>query len=359
VQDADLVERPVEAGNRLGHVEHWRAEGGAGGLVGGQRVIAAAAERLGEQFRVQQGVGDAVRGQRILEVPGVADQRPARAVAAHEHPALAAEAVQAVPRLAARQGVRQPRVELGQDTAEAAADVAAERRLEARCRHGDEHTRRVVVGGDDADAGLGAVDPAIAVAWTAVPVPVDGGRHRRTGTHHLCPGEPGHGGVAAIGTDDAAGAHLVHAAVAVDDRGPGDPTGRVVAQGSDAAPEAEPGPGRGGGVDEHPVEHRAPRGVEGRDAVFVGNRDLEFLAAVDEGRAADRRRVRGDHGRQHAPPVQLHDRAAHQGVGGQGVGAGGAAIDDEHVRALRGESQRGGGAGAAGAGDQDIDGRGP
>ena len=61
-----------------------------------------------------------------------------------------------------------------------------------------------------------------------------------------------------------------------------------------------------------------------------------------------------DDGVEEAPAVELDDAAAHQGVGGERVGAVAAAVDDEHVEAGAGQEQGGGGAGGAGADDDDV-----
>ena len=52
--------------------------------------------------------------------------------------------------------------------------------------------------------------------------------------------------------------------------------------------------------------------------------------------------------------MELHDAGAHERVGGEGVRAVAALVDDEHVEAGAGEEQGGRRAGGAGADDDDV-----
>ncbi len=162
--------------------------------------------------------------------------------------------------------------------------------------------------------------------------------------------------MAAVGADDRRGPDVVGGAVAVDDRRADDAASVVTVQAGETSAEAHLGTGRDGGLGQHPIEHGAARGVERRNPVLVGNGDLERVVAIDERGATDRRRVRRDNRRQHAPAVQLDDGPAHQRVGGQRVAAGEPRVDHQDPGALSGEAQRGGGTGATGADDEHVDG---
>ncbi len=80
----------------------------------------------------------------------------------------------------------------------------------------------------------------------------------------------------------------------------------------------------------------------------------DVVVGVAERRATDGRGAGVDDAVEEPPPVQLQDAAAHEGVGGRGVGPVAAAVDDEHVQAGAGEQHRGGGTGGAGADDDDV-----
>ena len=79
----DLGIVPLLAGDAVSDVEQVDADTVPRLLVGGERVerraVAPAREhRPREQFRIAHGIGQAVGADRILEVPGVADERPTR-----------------------------------------------------------------------------------------------------------------------------------------------------------------------------------------------------------------------------------------------------------------------------------------
>ena len=217
-----------------------------------------------------------------------------------------------------------------------------------------EDARSPVVGGDDAGAGVGPEDPLVAVAGRArsssrtttamAPVPwtLDGRADRGRDA-----------GADAVGADHPRGlpgdaAPLVAADDAVD------PAVLVAGTSGDRHAVAERGAGGSGGVDEDRVEHGAPRRVQRVDAVgrLDGHRDL--VVGVAERRRAHGRRARGDDGVEQAPAVELHDAGAHERVGGEGVRAVAALVDDEDVEAGAGEEQGGRRAGGAGADDDDV-----
>ena len=96
--------------------------------------------------------------------------------------------------------------------------------------------------------------------------------------------------------------------------------------------------GVGRGVSQHAVQHGASRRVQRVDAELRFDRDGDVLIRITERRGPDRRRVRSDDRRQHAPAMQLQDGAAHQRVRGKRVRAIPAPVDDEHPAAARASS---------------------
>src|SRR5262245_39539203 len=74
----DLREVPFEGGDGIGYFKVPDRQPVTGTLISGERGLGAGGHRLLEQFRVDQRIRDSVRRQRILEVTGIADERPAR-----------------------------------------------------------------------------------------------------------------------------------------------------------------------------------------------------------------------------------------------------------------------------------------
>ena len=177
----------------------------------------------------------------------------------------------------------------------------------------------------------------------------------------LCPrrsttdaGLVGHDGPDAVGPDHHAGAQLPVAGSAP---GPhaAHPAVVVPEQPGDRGAVHDVHPGLRGGVDDDPVQHVPPRGVEGIHPGPGADRHLDgLLAAVVEQGLPDRDRAAGDDGVEQAPPGQLHHAGAHQRVRGQGVAAVAPAVEQCHAYAGSGEQHRGGRAGHPGADHDDV-----
>src|SRR6478752_10056036 len=93
MQGLDLIEIPPERGDRLGVVEQWLRQDLALALICIER--SSIQDGAGEQFRVPECVGYSVSGQRVLEVSGIADQRPTGTVRLPEMPGDASATTQA------------------------------------------------------------------------------------------------------------------------------------------------------------------------------------------------------------------------------------------------------------------------
>ena len=82
-----LLEVPRERGDAVRHLEQTERHLVASRLVRGERPIGAGHDGAREQLRIAKGVGEAVSGEvDPLEVPGVADERPAWSPRAAEEP---------------------------------------------------------------------------------------------------------------------------------------------------------------------------------------------------------------------------------------------------------------------------------
>ena len=77
MQRPDLIEIPVESGNRIADLEQRHRQVITCRGVVGEVSLGPGGGRVGQQFRIAQRIGDAVGGEWILEVPCIADQRPA------------------------------------------------------------------------------------------------------------------------------------------------------------------------------------------------------------------------------------------------------------------------------------------
>ena len=143
-------------------------------------------------------------------------------------------------------------------------------------------------------------------------------------------------------------------AVEVADRRAAHASAVVAVQAQQPVAVAHVGAGLAGRVGEDSIEHGAAGRHEAGHAVLVGDVHRHGVAVVVERRPRNRGRAGGGDRREQSPAVQLHDGAAHQRVGGQRVGAGRAALDDEDAGAAPGQEQRRGGAGAAAADDEDV-----
>ena len=73
----DLRQVPFEGCDGIGHFKVTDRQLVSSILIAGKRGLGAGGRRLREQFRVDQRIRNSVGRQRILEVPGIAHERPA------------------------------------------------------------------------------------------------------------------------------------------------------------------------------------------------------------------------------------------------------------------------------------------
>src|SRR6478609_3100086 len=125
MQGLDLIEIPPERGDRLCSVEQRLRQQVALALIGLER--SSIQDGAGEQFRVPECVGYSVSGQRVLEVSGIADQRPTGTVRLPEMPGDASETTQAADQASATDIVTKMRRVCREDLEEGAVDIAAKR----------------------------------------------------------------------------------------------------------------------------------------------------------------------------------------------------------------------------------------
>src|SRR5439155_8898268 len=85
VKGLQTFEIPLESGDGVGDLEELTRQLVAGRLIAGERTVRSMLHGACQELCVAQCVADAVSGDGILEITGVADQRPPRTVAlAHE-----------------------------------------------------------------------------------------------------------------------------------------------------------------------------------------------------------------------------------------------------------------------------------
>src|SRR6476620_8167269 len=139
MQILDLIKVPPERSDCLRHVEQWLRQRIALVLIGLERARSSIEDRAGQQLRVPQCVGYSVSGQRVLEVSGIADQRPTGTVRLPEMPGDAGEATQAADQASATDIVTKMRRVCRENMEEGALDIAAKRRREGCARHADKY----------------------------------------------------------------------------------------------------------------------------------------------------------------------------------------------------------------------------
>src|SRR6476620_2438033 len=171
MQGLDLIEIPPERGDRLGVVEQWLRQDVALALICLER--SSIQDRAGEQFRVPECVGYSVSGQRVLEVSGIADQRPTGTVRLPEMPGDAGEATQAADQASATDIVTKMRRVCSEHLAEAALDISAKRGREGCARHCGKHTVLSMVRRNDTCRNVLRKVPVISVPLQILVVSVD------------------------------------------------------------------------------------------------------------------------------------------------------------------------------------------
>ena len=173
MQILDLIEAPLEGGNRLRHVEQGPRQGIALMLIGLERALSSIQDRAGQQLRVPECVTNAMSSQRVFKVAGVADERPARAVRLPEMPGDAREATQAADQASSTDIAAEMRRVCSEDLEEGALDVSVECVPEGCARHGCKHAVLAMVRGDDACRNVLSEVPVITAALQAVVITVD------------------------------------------------------------------------------------------------------------------------------------------------------------------------------------------
>ncbi len=127
-----------------------------------------------------------------------------------------------------------------------------------------------------------------------------------------------------------------------------DAAGAIAGDAGDRGAVLDPGSGGTGRVDEDRVEHGPAWSVESVDPVGRLDGDRHLGVRVGERGAAHGWSAGGD-SVEKPPAVELDDPGSHERVGGQGVGAIAAAVDDQDVEAGACEEHGGRGPGGTGA----------
>jgi len=295
-------------------------------------------------------VGDALGGRGVLEVAGVADQRPAGAGALAEEAAqhrLGGDADAAdLPALLEPGGV-EPVLVLLQGLEEGALTLGLVAAGQPRVEAEDQH-REVVLGrGPDQRALLDHVDFELVGLRQAAPVAEHEGHLARQRPLLPEPEQAGDGGDAAVGAEHPAGRDLL---AALED----DAAGRVLVgaaaeQAADLLAEAGLGAGVDRDLEQRRVEDRPGDRGHPVEAADRGERSHRFVA---EG--ADRVLDQVDpvlpfDPLQRPELGQPRQRVREQGVGREGVGGRRLAVEEQDPPALLRQPRRHRGAGDAGA----------
>ena len=130
MQALDLIEAPLERGDRLRHVKRGPRQDIALTLIVLERALVSIQDRAGQQLRVPECVGYAVGGQRVFKVTGIAGERPTGAVRLPEMPGGAGEATQAADQASATDIVPEMLRICRENPEESALDISAKRARE-------------------------------------------------------------------------------------------------------------------------------------------------------------------------------------------------------------------------------------
>src|SRR6476660_3993929 len=171
MQGLDLVEIPPERGDRLGVVEQWLRQDVALALIGLER--SSIQDRASEQVSVPECVGYSVSGQRVLEVSGIADQRPTGTVRLPEMPGDAGESTQAADQASATDIVAEMRRVCHEDLEERPLGIPAKCGREGCAWHCGKHTVLSMVRRNDTCRNVLRKVPVISVTLEVLVVSVD------------------------------------------------------------------------------------------------------------------------------------------------------------------------------------------
>src|ERR1700746_2642641 len=122
MQGLDLIEIPPARGDRLRIVEQRLRQDVALALIDLER--SSIQDRASEQFRVPECVSYSVSSQRVLEVSGIADERPTGSMRLPEMPGDTGEATQATDQASATDIVAEMRRVCRENLEEGAIDIS-------------------------------------------------------------------------------------------------------------------------------------------------------------------------------------------------------------------------------------------
>ena len=166
--------------------------------------------------------------------------------------------------------------------------------------------------------------------------------------------EPCNSRADAIGANDEIARDFHGLAIIVENDGATDAVIRTADQCRQRASVPDFRPGRPRGIHERAVQQCPARCIERVDPVLGSDLDLHDVFAVMEFRRVHGGRTGRNDAWQQAPPVELHDPAAHQRVSRYRVCAVAATIDDQDLEPAPCHQHGGGSAGAAGADHQHV-----
>ena len=159
----NLREVPLEGRHRIGHFEVVARQLVASTLIAGERDLRACGCRLREEFRVDERIGDSVGRQRILEVAGIANERPAGSERLSEESDLSRKPAVLLNPFRPFHDCRQVGPAFPQDLSVSGVRPLPHRLLETALGNRGKYTREPTVGRDRAGAHTWAVVPVVSV----------------------------------------------------------------------------------------------------------------------------------------------------------------------------------------------------
>src|SRR5215212_9952323 len=318
-----LRQVPVVARDALGDAEQRLGQAVTGALVIAESLelkvttVGCSEDCPGEQFRVAQGVRDAVRGNRVLEIAGVAHQRPTWARRGADPAGLTGKRTQRADRRYSTDRAGQ----LGGGFSEQRpiGGVEARRPLPGEPVAGgaDPNGGQAIVGRHDSGGYARSVHPVVVIAGKSGEVAVEERAEFRAPSAQRRVDSPRDRRVASVGANrQRCGRTETNAGPALDSLDAVHPP--VVGQDArHPRGDANLGACHAGGFEQQRIENGSTRGVQRRYATARTDVDgLDFVVPVGELGRTNGRCARVDDRVEQTPTVQLQHTAAHECVGG-------------------------------------------
>jgi len=297
----NLGQVPLEGRDGIGHFEVLRRQRVASTLIAGERGLRACGCRLREEFRVDECVGDSVGRKRILEVAGIANERPARSERLSKEPHLSRKRTVLLNLFRPFHDGRQVGPAFPQHVPVSGVCPPPQRFVETDLGNRGKYTRGPIIGRDRAGAHTWAVVPVVSIEPRVRPVAEDHAGRMTARSIASRADESGDRGPNTIGSNHEFSRYLALPLATISEAYTADATVVRSDEVDKMRFERDLGTGCLRGIDQHPVDDGTPGCVKTINVVprFDLHRD-DFVAIV-KGRRSDHRGARRSDAVQYAP----------------------------------------------------------